>query len=446
MIQTKKFVKRVIFGFIIVICTGISLTNSFAADPSPSPTNSGTSNTNSSLIPNYRDPEIPQIQGLNTSVSKVDGQLTVLAELSVRIRSNTLNYIEINLLPKTSTGAVNPKLIPPCVKLGSIKATSTNVGGDMQTLQSRSQTPDKWYLERHVVSTVLKLPPVTYPTATPTYQDLCDGQYVVSTIILKDAAGKTLTITANAASTASISTSTTAQARNKFTDNAIMQTDFWTDGFAMPCSPGSNLAPVTSSSTVNGRTTTTTATPTTPVTVRVPCNQTLDFNKVYISVGPGPGGATSSSGSSSLPIVDYAGQAKEMTSVNKRLTNQIEILEKQVANLQGRILIYQRGGKPAIDTSTAEGTLPLVDYRAKANALQKKVDELTAQLAKSIQGKKPATSGNSLKQTKKPAVTASSPKPSLQSQSGQNTRGSRRDSGNSRSANTPFPRATSSPR
>jgi hypothetical protein len=380
----------------LLIFSPVSIENAAANDPSPSPSPTAPSVGAGTLTPNYRDPEIPQVQSLVTSVSKTENQLSVMAELTVKIRSNTLNYIEINLLPKSTSNAVNPKLIPPCVKLGSIKATTTNVGGDMQTLQSRSTTSDKWYLEKHIVGTTLKLPLVLYPTTTPTYQDLCDGQYVISTIVLKDAANRTLTLTANAASTA---VATAAATKSRFTDAPIMQTDFWTDGFSMPCTPGSNLAPVTTTTTVNGKATTTTSTPASSPTIRTPCNQVIDFGKVYINVGPGPSGDTSASGTTSLPIIDYVTEWKDATTQNKTLTRQVEILTKQVSELKDRITFFQQPGKATTDNSNTSTNMPLVDYRAKAEALQKQVDALKAQLAQ--MGVKQATSKPTVKATAK---------------------------------------------
>ena len=380
-----------------------------AADPTPATT----------LVPNYRDPEIPQVQSLSTSITKTDNQLTVLAELTVKIKSNTLNYIEINLLPKTNSQAINPKLIPPCVKLGGIKAQSNNPGGDMQTLQSRIQSADKWYVEKHVVTTILKLPPVQYPTKVPTFQDLCDGQYVVSTIILKDAAARTLTITANASSTAPVgttapnATSNSATQRNRFTDTPIMQTDFWVDGFPMPCSEATNLAPITSTTTVNGRATTTTSVPKSSPTIRSTCNQLLDFNRVYLNITGDSTGTTNSTGTASLPIVDYAGQAKEILNQNKQLTNQVETLSKQVESLQRRISIFQSGGKQPTEENTTGGSLPIVDYKAKADSLQKQLDALNLKLKQ--------LTGKSLSSTKpSPRVTAST-KPSVRASSRANT-------------------------
>lgn len=400
-------------GFLLLICAlSISLAvgnPAIANDPSPSPTpgSSASGTGTGTLTPNYRDPEIPQIQSLVTSVTKTDNQLSVLAELTVKIRSNTLNSIEINLLPKTSSTAVNPKLIPPCVKLGSIKATTNNVGGDMQTLQSRSVTSDKWYLEKHIVGTTLKLPLVLYPTATPTYQDLCDGQYVISTIVLKDAANRTLTLTANASSTAVVTTTTTTatSARNRFTDAAIMQTDFWTDGFDMPCTSGSNLAPVTTTTTVNGRATTTTAVPASSPTIRTPCNQAIDFTKVYINVGPGSGGETTSAGTTTLPIIDYVGEWKEATAQNKTLARQVESLTKQVSELKDRIAFFQQPGKNSSSSTNDNPSMPLIDYRAKAEALQKQLDALKAQLAQS--GNKQTSPKPTVKTTSKATPKAS---------------------------------------
>jgi cell fate (sporulation/competence/biofilm development) regulator YmcA (YheA/YmcA/DUF963 family) len=387
--------------------------NALAIDPSPTPLPTTPSVGTGVLTPNYRDPEIPQVQSLVTSWSKTENQLSVMAELTVKIKSNTLNYIEINLLPKSTGNAVNPKLIPPCVKLGSIKATTTNVGGDMQTLQSRSITPDKWYLEKHVVGTTLKLPLVLYPTSTPTYQDLCDGQYVISTIILKNAANRTLTLTANAASTAA---ATAAGTKSRFTDAPIMQTDFWADGFSMPCTPTSNLAPVTTTTTVNGRSTSTTSTPPSSPTIRTPCNQVIDFGKVYINVGPGPSGDTSASGTTKLPIIDYVTEWKDATTQNKTLTRQVEILTKQVSELKDRITFFQQALKSVTDNSTPSENMSLVDYRAKAEVLQKQVDELRAQLSQTR--KKQAASNPTTKAPTKPSTKLSAtPKASSQSNS-----------------------------
>ena len=339
-----------------------------SAEPSPA-------TTNGSLVPNYRDPEIPQLQSLQTSIQKNNDQLSVMASLSVKIHSNTLNYIEINLLPKVTQETVNPKLIPPCVKLGTIKATTNNPGGDMQTLQTRSQTADKWYLEQHVVGVTLKLPSVLYPTTTPTYQDLCDGQYVISSIVLKDAASHTITFTANAASTAPVSTSnsSTSSTVKKFTDAPIMQTDFWLDGFPMPCFPATNLAVTTSTTTINGKSTTVTNQPNSASTIRSTCNQSIDFSKVYLNVNGTASGDTGLNGTSKLPIVDYATLGKSAVEENKRLTSQIQVL-------QSRITILQGGGKVTTDAQSATTNLPIVDYKAKVDELQKQIDALTAQL------------------------------------------------------------------
>jgi hypothetical protein len=353
----------------VAIASGLPMQAGHTADTS----------TATILTPNYRDSEIPQIQTLATSVSKTNDQLTVAAELNVKIKSNTLSSIELNLSPRTTNQAVNPKLIPPCVKLGSIKAQSATVGGEMGALQSRVKTSDGWYLERYVVTLISKLPLVLYPTAVPTYQDLCDGQYLISSIVLKDAAGHILTITANASSTAPIVTATSNQttsnstvASNKFLDTPIMQADFWIEGYPMPCVPTTNLAPVTTTTTVNGKSTTTSVAPKTSSTIRTACNQGVDFTKVYINASGSTNGGI---GSSPLPVVDYASQAKGALQENLQL-------KKTVDSLQQRLSNFESGKKPTVDTSTASVALPIIDYKAKADALQKQIDSLNAQLKK----------------------------------------------------------------
>lgn len=380
--------------FIIIIMNAIFLLPRSTADQTASPT---------TLTPNYRDSEIPQIQSFATTVSKSNDQLTVAVELNVKIKSNTLNAIEVNLSPRTSNLSLNPKLIPPCVKLGSIKAQSLTVGGEMQSLQSRTKTSDGWYIERHVVTLISKLPLVLYPTAVPTYQDLCDGQYLINTIVLKDAASHTLTITANAASTAPIpvtnttqSATTSSMATSKYLDTPIMQADFWVDGFAMPCVSASNLAPISTTTTVNGKSTTTTTAAKSPTTIRSTCNQSIDFSKIYINASGDTNGGI---GSSVLPIVDYASQAKNALQENLQL-------KKTVDSLQQRLTNFESGKKPTIDSTTASTPLPIIDYKAKAESLQKQVESLSSQLKRL--GVTPTTTGQIQPSTKLvPSISAS---------------------------------------
>jgi len=210
---------------------------------------------------------------------------------------------------------------------------------------------------------------------------------VISTIVVKDAANHTVTFTANASSTASLTQTTntgSSQSTNqtspksKFTDTSVMQADFWVDGFAMPCSPASNLAPVASSTTVNGKITTVYTQPASPSTIRSTCNQLIDFTKSYLVVNGTSSGSTGSSGTSTLPIVDYSTAGKNATTENKKLLSQIDSLNKQISILQQRVTTLQRGGKASVDTSTATSDLPIIDYKAKADALQKEVDALKA--------------------------------------------------------------------
>ena len=401
----------------LLLVTGINeiqVARAVESTPSPSPSSSPAPNIpTTTLVPNYRDPEIPQIQSLVTSASKVGDQFTLSADLGVKIHSNTLNSIEINFLPRATALNTNPKLMPPCVKLGSLKSTSVRTGADMPSLQTRVASGG-YYLEHHVVSFTAKLPPVLYSTDVPTFQDICDGQYVISTIILKDAASHTLTLTANASSTAgstpAISNSNgsnssnnsngtnSANAKSKYTDASIMQTDFWTESLSMPCSPSTNLAPAIVNTVVGGKTTQTLAIPASSPTIRSTCNQILDFAKVYFAVDGTTANQTSMSGTSSLPVVDYVSQTKTALSENSRMKNQIEILQKQVASLQNSVSILRGGGKLPADTPTLSPTSDsstagaIVDYKALAASLQKQIDALKKQLPKTSSKAKAPTS------------------------------------------------------
>ena len=403
--------KRTLYVAIAALLLGVGIVEIPSApavestpSPSASPSSSPAPNVpTTTLVPNYRDPEIPQIQSLITSANKVGDIFTISADLGVKIRSNTLNSIEINFLPRVTALNSNSKLMPPCVKLGSLKSTSTRVGADMPSLQTRVASGGS-YLEHHVVTFTAKMPPVLYATDAPTYQDICDGQYVISTIILKDAASHTLTITANASSTAGASTSNssnnsnTATAKSKYTDASIMQTDFWTESLAMPCSPSSNLAPTLITSTVGGKTVQTLGTPASSPTIRSTCNQNLDFGKVYFAVDGTTANQTSMSGTSSLPVVDYVSQTKTALSENSRMKNQIEILNKQVASLQNSVNILRRGGKLPADTPTLSPTADsdtagaIVDYKALADSLQKQLTALKKLLPSTASKSKAPTS------------------------------------------------------
>jgi ribosomal protein L12E/L44/L45/RPP1/RPP2 len=94
---------------------------------------------------------------------------------------------------------------------------------------------------------------------------------------------------------------------------------------------------------------------------------------VYLNVNGTASGDTGLNGTSKLPIVDYASIGKSAVEENKRLTSQIQVL-------QSRITILQGGGKVTIDSQNTTTNLPIVDYKAKVDELQKQIDALTAQL------------------------------------------------------------------
>jgi hypothetical protein len=122
----------------------------------------------------------------------------------------------------------------------------------------------------------------------------------------------------------------TNSTKSKYTDSAIMQADFWADSYPMPCAPGNNLAPTTTNQVINGKSVPVTSNSAMPLTVRTTCNQTLDFNKAYLTVSGSGSGTTSATGTSSLPIVDYATQIQTLTAENEKLKASIAELNKQL--------------------------------------------------------------------------------------------------------------------
>jgi len=192
---------------------------------------------------------------------------------------------------------------------------------------------------------------------------------------------------------------------------------------------------------VNGRSQTTPPTtkteiPSTPAALRTTCNHTADFAKIYLSVviNTAGGGETRNSGSALLPVVDYASQTKVALDENQTMKRQLEVLTKQVDGMKRTIEIYKTGGIPSEDGTTTGATA--VDYKAKAKALQAKVNALTKQI-KALKGSK-AVSKPAAKiavPTKRPTMT-SRPTPS---QSSSRSGGSGGWRANSNSNATPKP-------
>jgi len=409
-----KFTMTLIAPMILLAPIVISQ-QSVAASPSPSPTASPSGGQGTAPIqtiaPVYPDTNVPQIISLSTSGEKTDNLYTLTVQLGVRVHRNTLSSVSITLLPRIEAGTlVDPIFQAPCTKLGVVSSTALSPTGELASLQSRSVDGD-WYKESYVFSSQTKL---------PAGQNICLGKYVITAINIVDAAKHTLVITANLGSTAT--------GKTTFNDVPTQNSNIWGTNLNLAkCPQAINVNPVTTTS--GGKTTTTT--PVTSTALRTTCDHSINFANVYLTAATdtsiGGTGATTSTGTSSLPIVDYVSQVKSALDENARMKNQQELLAKQIAELQKRIQIYQGGEKPTPDPSSSgsASALPIVDYQKQAKDLQAKVDALTKQLATFIA--KPTAKATTKATVKKPTtkVTAkATSKPTAKSTSKSSVSGS----------------------
>ncbi|CAB4331316.1 MAG: hypothetical protein F2690_00715 [Actinobacteria bacterium] len=390
-----KFTMALLTSMILLAPILISQ-QSFAASPSPSPSASSSGGQGTAPIqtiaPVYPDTNVPQIISLSTSGEKTDNLYTLTVQLGVRVHRNTLSSVTITLLPRIDAGAlVDPIFQAPCTKLGQISSTTLAPTGELASLQTRSADGD-WYKESYVFSSQTKL---------PAGQNICLGKYVITAINIVDAAKHTLVITANQASTTS--------AKSTFNDVATQSSNIWASHLELAkCPQAVNANPVTTTS--GGKTTTTT--PVTSASLRTTCDHTINFANVYLTAvadtSIGGTGATTSTGTSTLPIVDYVSQVKSALAENVRMKSQQDQMTKQIESLQKRIEIYQGGGKPTPDPSSSgsSSALPIVDYQKQAKELQAQVDALSKQLA-AFMGK-PTAKATSKTVVKKPTAKATS--------------------------------------
>jgi hypothetical protein len=391
---------------------------SFAASPSPSPSQSQGASPIQTITPVFSDTNVPKIISLVTSAEKTENLFTLTVQLGVRVYRNTLNSVTITLLPRNEGGiSLDPIFQAPCTKLGPISSTTLTAAGELTSLQSRS-IDGEWYKESYVFSSQTKL---------PAGQNICLGKYLISTINIVDAAKKTLTISANQAST--------AVAKTTLNDVATQTSNIWTKYLELAkCPQAINVNPIVTTS--GGKTTT--STPATSPTLRTTCDQTISFTNVYLSIVEnsvaGATGTTTSAGTTALPIVDYVSQVKTALDENTRLKYQQESMTKQIESLQRRIDIFQGGGKPSPEASTSGTALPIVDYQKQAKDLQAKVAELTKQLAALSPKATPKASAKpSAKVTAKPSAKVTA-KPSAKSTVRSSNSGSNENpSGNNRS-------------
>jgi hypothetical protein len=415
--------------------------------PSPSPVATPTASELPKVSPVYSNTNVPLIRSITTSTEKIEGQFNLRLKMVVRINRNTLNSAAVVFSPKTlDRKAVDPIFMPPCAKLNNISLATLTPSGDLTSLQTRVIDGD-WFLETHVFTSATKL---------PAGQDICPGQYVITAINIVDSAKKTLNISANLASTFTTATGTgkapttgTTSSKVTYNDIPAQTSNIWTNYLELaPCPQAVNVNPIVTvvpgkTTIVNGRSQTTPPTtkteiPSTPAALRTTCNHTADFAKIYLSVvintAGGGTGETKNSGSTLLPVVDYASQTKVALDENQTMKKQLEVLTKQVDGMKRTIEIYKTGGIPSEDGTNTGATA--VDYKAKAKALQAKVNALTKQI-KALKGSKAASKPATkiAVPTKRPTMT-SRPTPS---QSSSRSGGSGGWRANSNSNATPKP-------
>jgi hypothetical protein len=426
--------------------------NSAIAAPTPTPAASSDPAQGASDIPKvapiFADTKAPLVKSITTSTGKVDGQFNFGLQMIVRIHRNTLISASVVLSPKTLNAVeVDPIFQAPCAKFNNISLATLSPSGDLSSLQSRVIDGD-WYVETHVFTSVTRL---------PADQDICPGQYVVTSINLIDAAKHTLSISANLASTAitapAAKTGTTAS-KTTYNDIPAQISNIWSTHLQLaPCTQAINVNPITTivpgkTTIVNGRSqtsqpTTKTEIPSTPAALRTTCDHTADFAKVYLSAvastAMGGTGETKSSGSTLVPVIDYASVTKIALEENKTMKSQLEVLTKKVDGLMRTIEIYKSGGEPPAATKSEDG-LAVVDYQAKAKALEAKVTSLSKQL-KALKASK-AKSATPVKKAAAPKITNSNTqRPSAGNPTPRSTR-TRSGNGNWRNSNnrTPTPK------
>jgi len=299
----------------------------------------------------YADTNVPQILNISSSTESVDGEFVVSVAIDARIYRNTISSLSIGLAQKTTEGVyVDPIFQAPCTKLGNLSVSTLNSAGNSTALQSRAADGD-WYRERYVLTSKTKLGTNLVP---------CQGQYLITSMSIVDAAKHTLNVVANLASTTPVAppstSSTPSPARSgtpqttaaKNNDTAIMTSNVWNSRIDLaPCTAGTNLLPVMTTVNVSGKATQVLTPPTILPTNRVVCAPTInfDFSKPLITIlansdltGLSPITAVGVGGG--LPIFDYA--AANQNSDVEKLKKEIEELKKKNAKLIADLAKYKK--------------------------------------------------------------------------------------------------------
>ena len=359
---SRTFLAIFVSAFLLVAT--LPSVNAATRNPSPSVTSrtspngkaSPTPTPKSSLLPLnavYADTNVPQISDISSFSETVDGTFVLTVALSARIHRNTISSINIGLAQKTTQGAyVDPIFQEPCTKLSNISVSSLNTAGDSTALQSRAVDGD-WYLEKYVL---------TSKTPVGTNQQPCQGQYLITSMAIVDAAKHTLNVVANVASTVAVastsSTSSSGATRNqtpssaagKNNDTAIMTSNIWNTRIDLaPCSAGTNVLPTITTSSATRGTPTQTITPATIIqTNRVACAPTIniDFARPLITIVANLDATATSTITgvglgSGLPIFDYAAVGPIDTDVVK-LNKQLKDLKKKNSALSAELAKYKK--------------------------------------------------------------------------------------------------------
>ena len=366
----KKVLKTILTLLVATFVFAAALPSLNAVTRNPSPSGSGRITPNGKGLPTptpkssflplnavYADTNVPQLLDISSFTETVDGEFVVTVALNARIRRNTISSISIGLAPKTTQGAyVDPIFQEPCTKLSNISVNTLNAFGDSTALQSRAADGD-WYLEKYVLKS---------KTPIGTIQQPCQGQYLITSLAIVDAAKHTLNVSANLSSTIPVAsatqtpstgssrTQTPSNTAGRYNDNAIMTSNIWNTRLDLaPCVAGSNLAPTITTSSAGRNTPTQVVTPPTIIqTNRLACSPTISIElaRPLLTILPNPDGGSLNPISgvgigSGLPIFDYAAAGSLSRDVAK-LNKEISDLKKKNSKLSAELAKYKKS-KPS---------------------------------------------------------------------------------------------------
>jgi len=351
-LQSKSMRLPALIFISTLSAVAISSTSSFAAiSPTPTPSPVVTQPVNT---PVASDTVLPKIQQLIATASRSGSQFTISLGLNIQVHLNAVRGITIKFAPRYSAGTlVDPSL---CTLPSNVSSMGSGPAS-APSLQSRTIVGTN-YLEVHtIVST----------TTLSLGQDICAGDYLLTSIALVDIAGHDLTITANQAST----TNTSVKASSS-TDVPVEQSTLWQKFPTLaPCPQLSNVAPVVSTQNKN-----TVPTVNTQTLTRATCDQSINFPTPLFSVQsaglstasvpPAPNPNNISGKDGNLPLIDYAGQIKTNQDLIQALTAKNSQLLLQIKSLQSQL----KKTSPGSSGPTAKAGTKAPTPRATGNSSQ----------------------------------------------------------------------------